>query len=115
MAVKRTGQPSFIEALLPQGWCATGEGGQLSRLDAVRKIPMTRKTPAINLLPTTKYPPCHFSKSKSNNATGTLWERSYRIHRCDTGEGLSSIVRPEPITPTLSHKGEREPTSAAEI
>src|SRR5664279_4736778 len=25
--------------------------------------------------------------------------------KCDPGEGLSSIDRPEPLTPTLSHKG----------
>ena len=35
-----------------------------------------------------------------------LWERSDRIARCDPGEGLRSIDRPEPLTPTLSHKGE---------
>src|ERR1700730_8355987 len=94
MAVKRTGQPSFIEALLPQGSGATWEGGQLSRLDAVRKIPMTRKTPAINLLPTTKYPPCHFSRSKCNNATGPQGER-----------GRTEDARPNP-----SH---RDPGGAA--
>ena len=31
-----------------------------------------------------------------------LWERSDRIVRCDPGEGLQSIARPEPRTPTLS-------------
>jgi hypothetical protein len=34
-----------------------------------------------------------------------LWERSDRIDRCDPGEGLRTIDRPEPLTPTLSHKG----------
>src|SRR5881398_3394818 len=34
-----------------------------------------------------------------------LWERSDRIDRCDPGEGLRSIDRPEPLTPALSHKG----------
>jgi hypothetical protein len=34
-----------------------------------------------------------------------LWERSDRIDRCDPGEGLWPIDRPEPLTPTLSHKG----------
>src|SRR5258708_10669111 len=34
-----------------------------------------------------------------------LWERSDRIDRCDPGEGSRSIDRPEPLTPTLSHKG----------
>src|ERR1700733_10158604 len=34
-----------------------------------------------------------------------LWERSDRIDRCDPGEGLRPIDRPEPLTPTLSHKG----------
>src|ERR1700709_2542410 len=34
-----------------------------------------------------------------------LWERSDRIARCDPGEGFLSIDRPEPLTPTLSHKG----------
>jgi hypothetical protein len=34
-----------------------------------------------------------------------LWERSDRIDRCDPGEGLRSIDRPRPLTPTLSHKG----------
>src|SRR5258708_11423142 len=34
-----------------------------------------------------------------------LWERSDRIVRCDPGEGLRSIDRPEPLTPTLSRKG----------
>ena len=33
-------------------------------------------------------------------------ERSDRIDRCDPGEGLRSIEGPEPLTPTLSHKGE---------
>jgi hypothetical protein len=28
-----------------------------------------------------------------------------RIDRCDLGEGLRSIDRPGPLTPTLSHKG----------
>jgi hypothetical protein len=31
-----------------------------------------------------------------------LWERSDRIARCDPGEGLRSIVRPQPFNPTLS-------------
>src|SRR5712664_2790121 len=34
-----------------------------------------------------------------------LWERSDRIDRCDPGEGLRTIYRREPLTPTLSHKG----------
>src|SRR5664279_6647609 len=34
-----------------------------------------------------------------------LWERSDRIVRCDPGEGFRTIDRPEPLTPTLSHKG----------
>jgi zinc/manganese transport system substrate-binding protein len=34
-----------------------------------------------------------------------LWERSDRISRCDPGEGSRSIDRPEPLTPTLSHRG----------
>ena len=42
-----------------------------------------------------------------------LWERSDRIVRCDPGEGLRTIDRPQPLTPTLeselrssrSHKG----------
>src|SRR6202043_2772549 len=34
-----------------------------------------------------------------------LRERSDRIARCDPGEGLRSIERPEPLTPTLSRKG----------
>jgi len=34
-----------------------------------------------------------------------LWERSDRIDRCDPGEGLRTIDRPEPLTPTLSHRG----------
>ena len=29
-------------------------------------------------------------------------ERSDRIDRCDPGEGLGSIVRPYPLTPTIS-------------
>src|ERR1700736_5567064 len=102
MAVKRTGQPSFIEALLPQGSGATWEGGQLSRLDPVRKIPMTRKTPAINLLPTTKYPPCHFSKSKCNNATGPQGERVGM-----RGHGLSSPGPHLSMRSDLSPQGER--------
>jgi hypothetical protein len=32
--------------------------------------------------------------------------RLCRIARCDPGEGLSSIEGPEPLTPTLSHRGE---------
>src|ERR1700730_10896029 len=31
--------------------------------------------------------------------------RLRRIDRCDPGEGSRSIDRPEPLTPTLSHKG----------
>src|ERR1700709_1687264 len=34
-----------------------------------------------------------------------LWERSDCIARCNPGEGLRTIDRPEPLTPTLSHKG----------
>jgi hypothetical protein len=38
--------------------------------------------------------------------------RLCRIARCDPGEGLRTIDRPEPLTPTLSHKqGERELTA----
>src|SRR5712664_1733312 len=40
-----------------------------------------------------------------------LWERSDRIDRCDPGEGLRSIDRPEPLTPTLSHRSRIYPTS----
>ncbi|SHI00660.1 hypothetical protein SAMN05443248_7444 [Bradyrhizobium erythrophlei] len=50
-----------------------------------------------------------------------LWERSDRIVRCDPGEGLRTIDRPQPLTPTLeselrssrSHKGQRELTAVA--
>src|ERR1700721_2938694 len=38
-----------------------------------------------------------------------LWERSDRIDRCDPGEGLRSNEGPEPLTPTLSHKGRGGP------
>ena len=34
-----------------------------------------------------------------------LWERSDCIVRCNPGEGLQSIDKPEPLTPTLSHRG----------
>src|ERR1700694_2990344 len=34
-----------------------------------------------------------------------LWERSDRIDRCDPGEGFRSVEGPEPLTPTLSHRG----------
>src|SRR6266481_10050151 len=43
-----------------------------------------------------------------------LWERSDRIDRCDPGEGLRPHDRPEPLTPTLSHKGRGSPPAAAE-
>jgi hypothetical protein len=38
-----------------------------------------------------------------NDAEAKL--RLRRVDRCDPGEGFCSIDRPEPLTPTLSHKG----------
>ena len=49
----------------------------------------------------------HFQTANDNMLASPLplWERSDRIDRCDPGEGLRSIDRPRPLTPTLSHKG----------
>src|ERR1700687_2409021 len=44
--------------------------------------------------------------ARTNALPLPLGERSDRIDRCDPGEGLRSIEGPEPLTPTLSHKGE---------
>src|ERR1700676_2819394 len=41
-------------------------------------------------------------RSRILGAPLPLWERSDRIDRCDPGEGLRFIDRPEPLTPTLS-------------
>src|SRR5450432_2991905 len=42
-----------------------------------------------------------------------LWERSDCIARCNPGEGLRSIDRPGPPTPTLPRKRERGLTAVA--
>src|SRR6266850_6046523 len=44
-----------------------------------------------------------------------LWERSDRIDRCDPGEGLRSIDRPRPLSPTLSHKGRGSAPPPAQV
>jgi hypothetical protein len=62
-------------------------------------------------------------RDRDSDVTSPLWEsigrlwrpfwkenaeaklRLCRIDRCDPGEGLRSIDRPRPLTPTLSHKG----------
>jgi hypothetical protein len=48
-------------------------------------------------------------KLESRGFTGSvpplpLWERSDCIARCNPGEGLQSIDRPEPLTPTLQER-----------
>ena len=89
MSVKRTGQPSFVEALMPRG---AGRNVQLDRLEVPNAIEL--------------YPPCRTSQGGSSNSDG-----KYRLQHAPMGHNYvltqahHRLPRPgEQINPPSPHR-----------